>query len=88
MNKQSSRDKDRGTWIVLSLLLVVSLAVLLLIGMVFPNLLWVILIIFGFGVAFALQYLIWGKWLTGYLKARIPDDSEEEEEFLKKYGPQ
>lgn len=88
MNNQSSRDKDRGTWIALGLLLVVSLSLLLLIGMVFPNLLWVILIVFGFGIAFAMQYLIWGKWLMGYLKARVPDDSEEEEEFLKKYGPQ
>jgi hypothetical protein len=88
MNQQSSRDKDRGTWIALGLILVVCFALLLLIGMVFPNLLWVILIIFGFGVAFALQYLIWGKWLMRYLKERIPDDTEEEAEFLKKYGPQ
>jgi Fic family protein len=33
MNKQSSRDKDRGTWIALGLILVVCFALLLLIGM-------------------------------------------------------
>jgi predicted MFS family arabinose efflux permease len=88
MSRPSDKEKDRGTWVALVLLLAVSLALLLFIGMVFPNLLWVIVIIFGFGVLFALQYLIWGKWLMKHLKERIPDDSEEEEEFLKKYGPQ
>ena len=88
MSRQSDNDKDRGTWLALILLLAVVVALLFLIGMVFPNLLWVIFIIFGFGMLFALQYLIWGKWLMKYLKERIPDDSEEEEEFLRKYGPQ
>ena len=88
MSRQSDKDKDRGTWFAMILLLTVAFALLFLIGMVFPNLLWVIAIVFGFGVLFALQYLVWGKWLMKYLKERIPDDSEEEEEFLKKYGPQ
>ena len=45
-------------------------------------------IVFGGGILIGFQYLIWGRWLMGYLKARVPDDTEEEEEFLKKYGPQ
>ena len=88
MNRQSDKDKDRGTWLALFMLLTIGFALLFFIGMVFPNLLWVIVIIFISGGLFALQYLVWGKWLMKYLKERIPDDSEEEEEFLKKYGPQ
>jgi len=88
MSREQPHDKDAGTWIALMLLLVVSLGLLLLMAMVLPKILWLLLIVIGFGATFALQYFIWGKWLMKHLKERIPDDSEEEEEFLKKYGPQ
>jgi len=88
MPKRDSTDQDRGTVVALILLLSVMLGLLLMIAMVFPNVLGIFAIIFGFGLLIGLQYLVWGRWMMGYLQKRVPDDSEEEEEFLKKYGPQ
>lgn len=88
MPKQDSSQSDHATFVALLILLAVFAAILFVIALVFPNMLAILAIIFGGGLLIGLQYLIWGRWLMGYLKSRVPDDSEEDEEFLKKYGPQ
>ena len=88
MSKQDSSRRDRGTFIAMILLVSSLLGILFLIGQVFPNLLAIVGIIFAFGLLIGLQYLVWGRWMMDYLKKRVPDDSEEDEKFLSKYGPQ
>lgn len=88
MSKQESSKSDHATLVALLILMAVFAAILFVIALVFPNMLAILAIIFGGGILIGFQYLIWGRWLMGYLKKRVPDDSAEEEEFLKKYGPQ
>jgi|GEM_PF-1399264 NhaP-type Na+/H+ or K+/H+ antiporter len=88
MSNQDVKDRDRATFVAVAILLAVFVGLLLGIALVFPNMLAIFAIVFGGGILIGFQYLIWGRWLMGYLKARVPDDTEEEEEFLKKYGPQ
>ncbi|MBD3674862.1 MAG: hypothetical protein HUJ26_15200 [Planctomycetaceae bacterium] len=88
MPKQDSSKSDHATVIALLVLLAVFAGLLFVIALVFPNMLAILAIIFGGGILIGLQYLIWGRWLMAYLEKRVPDDSEEEEEFLRKYGPQ
>lgn len=84
----SDHEKDRGTLTALLGLMFVSGLILFVIGMVFPNVLWLFAIVFGFVFFIAVQYVVWGYWLSKHLRKTMPDDSEEEAEFLKKYGPQ
>jgi uncharacterized membrane protein len=88
MTQHDPKNKDRATFVAVAMLLAVFIGLLSTIALVFPNMLAIFAIIFGGGILIGFQYLIWGRWLMGYLKARVPDDTEEEEEFLKKYGPQ
>ena len=80
-------SKDRGTYLALVFLLLMAGLLLLLITAVLPKAIYLILILFGFALLLFLQYWTWGRWLTRYLQDKVPDDSEEVEEHLRKYGP-
>lgn len=81
------RKKDQATYAAMFGLLFFCGLLLLLVAAVLPKVLWLVVIVFGFGLFFLLQYLLWGRWLTRYLQKKLPDDSESETEHLKKYGP-
>ncbi|HSG71520.1 MAG TPA: hypothetical protein VLA12_13950 [Planctomycetaceae bacterium] len=81
------RKKDQATYAAMFGLLFFCGLLLLLVAAVLPKVLWLVVIVFGFGLFFLLQYLLWGRWLTRYLQKKLPDDSESEKEHLKKYGP-
>jgi hypothetical protein len=86
MNEER-RKKDQATYAALFGLLFFSGLLFLLIVAVLPDVLWLLAVVFGFGLFLLLQYLIWGRWLTSHLHKKLPDDSEAEKEHLKKYGP-
>lgn len=86
MNEERQK-KDQATYAMLFALLFFCGLLLLLVAAVLPKVLWLVAVGFGFGVFFLFQYLLWGRWLSGYLQNKVPDDSEDEREHLKKYGP-
>ncbi|HUG20043.1 MAG TPA: hypothetical protein VMM56_13750 [Planctomycetaceae bacterium] len=83
MNKEM-RNKNIATYTALVFVIVIGW---LLAGVIFPSLAGPIIIITFCLVSFPLSYVIWGRWLTGYLQDKVSDDSEAENEHLKKYGP-
>jgi Flp pilus assembly protein TadB len=86
MNEERSK-KDQATFAALFGLLFFCGLLFLLIAAVLPDVLWLVAVVFGFGLFLVLQYLVWGRWLTSYLQKKLPDDSKAEREHLKKYGP-
>ena len=89
MDPNDTQQKDAATFLAMMLLLVAAMGLMLLLFAVLsPALFWVVLLVGGIFWLSLFHYLVWGRWLSRYLKERVPDDSEEEEEFLKKYGPQ
>ncbi|HUG19983.1 MAG TPA: hypothetical protein VMM56_13450 [Planctomycetaceae bacterium] len=86
MNEER-RKKDQATYAAMFGLLFFCGLLLLLVAAVLPKVLWLVVIVFGFGLFFLLQYLLWGRWLTRHLQKKLPDDSEAANEHLKKYGP-
>ncbi len=86
-DRDERRRKDSGTWSAMVMLIGISLLFLALISMVLENAFPFLLVIFGLVFFCAFHYLLWGCWLSDYLKRTTPDDSDDDDEFLKKYGP-
>lgn len=86
-DRDERRRKDSGTWSALLMLCVISLLFLALMSVVLPDAFLILLVIFGLVIFCYLHYLLWGRWLSKRLKETMPDDSHEDDEFLKKYGP-
>ena len=69
----SSRRRDTGTLLALTALLILAVGLLVLVGLVLPQVLGIVLVVFGFLFVCVFHYVVWGWWLSN---ARTPRDDE------------
>jgi hypothetical protein len=62
--KQSESERNAGTFLALFGLVVIASSLLALMVMVLPQAIGVVLVLGGFVIMAALQYMIWGYWLS------------------------
>lgn len=62
--KQSDSERNAGTFLALFGLVIIACSLLALIIMVLPQAIGVVLVVGGFIIMAALQYMIWGYWLS------------------------
>lgn len=70
----SPETRDLGTFLALFLLAGLGVGLLLLIGMVLPQALYLALIVVGFGLYFCLHYLVWGRLMSSL----VSEESDQE----------
>jgi hypothetical protein len=63
-NPSSESGRNAGTFLALIGLMAVAGALLALIAMVLPQVLGLFSVLFGFAIFAALQYVVWGYWLS------------------------
>ena len=67
-NRVTSADRDSATWLALFALVSVGGGLAGLMTMVLPQIGWLLIGAVGFTAFFALQYLVWGRWMQRYLQ--------------------
>ena len=74
-NPRQDDSRNAATFLAMFGLLAVSGGLLFLTAMVLPQIFFLVLVVFGFVLLTGLQYLVWGRWLSGKI-SRDEDDSE------------
>ncbi|MEK6260044.1 MAG: hypothetical protein AABP62_15590 [Planctomycetota bacterium] len=82
MNDDEKTKSEADTRTLSALLMVVVVATLLmaLIAMILPGVLGVVLVVGGIGWFAVMHYVLWGWWLSGYLRRQAERDPEEDGE--------
>ncbi len=82
MNDDEKSKSEADTRTLMALLVVVLAASLLmaLIAMILPAVLGIVLVVGGIGWFAVMHYVVWGWWLTGYLKRQAERDAEQDDQ--------
>ena len=74
--QEREQAQNTGTWIALVFASMIAVGFLGLILLIMPDLIWLPLIVAGFGLFIALHYFTWGAWL---MRHRQNDDEDEDQ---------
>jgi len=74
-SEKAKREADQRTFAALLMVFVVSNSLLGVMALVLPQLLGVLLVVGGIGWFAVMHYVLWGWWLSGYLR-RVERDEE------------
>ena len=82
MNDDEKTKSEADTRTLMALLMVVLAATLLmaLVAMILPGVLGVVLVVGGIGWFAVMHYVLWGWWLSGYLKRQADRDEKQDGE--------
>ena len=73
--RQSSADRNSGTFLALLALMFVGGGLLMLVAVVLPQALGLVVVVFGFFLMGLLHYVTWGWWLS---RMHVEEDEETE----------
>ena len=73
--RRSNADRNSGTFLALAALMLVVGGLLMLVAIVLPQVLGLVVVVFGFFLMGLLHYVTWGRWLS-----RMPVEEDEETE--------
>lgn len=82
MNDDEKAKSEADTRTLSALLMVVFVATLImaLIAVILPGVLGIVLVVGGIGWFAVMHYVLWGWWLSGYLRRQAERDAEREAE--------
>lgn len=75
--RPTEKQRNSATFAALAVLIALSLGLVALFALVLPQVLWMVLVIFGLGLSIMLHYVIWGRWLTITLQNEERDAEQQ-----------
>lgn len=75
-DQKTKSEADTRTFAALLMIIVIAHGLLGVMALVLPQLLGVVLVVGGIGWFAVMHYVVWGWWLSGYLKRQAERDSE------------
>jgi len=79
-DEKSKSEADTRTLMALLMVVVIATLLMALIAMILPGVLGIVLVVGGIGWFAVMHYVLWGWWLSGYLRRQAERDAQEEQE--------
>ena len=77
-DEKSKSEADTRTLMALLMIVVVASLLMAFIAMILPAVLGIVLVVGGIGWFAVMHYVVWGWWLSGYLKRQAERDAEQD----------
>jgi membrane protein implicated in regulation of membrane protease activity len=75
--RPSDDQRNSATFAALAMLVLISGGLLALVAFVLPDVLWIVVVVLGLGLSVVLHYLVWGRWLTSFLRDQEANEQRQ-----------